>query len=105
MKIKGNKIDVVCATRYKLDGIKCDVCERTIKTPTEYDKEYKYYRVTTGHCDWGVDSCDSIQCRDICPECLLDFIHAYFNENESPTAYIEIHTDFIYFNQLISDIR
>ena len=33
-----------------------------------------YYRVTTGHNDWGNDSVDSIEHKIYCPSCL---VHAY----------------------------
>lgn len=51
----------------------------------------KYFEVTTGHHDWGNDSCDSIEHKDICPDCIgkvsLDYL-----TSASGTQYIEIET-------------
>ena len=72
MKVLGEKTEVRVETSYKLAGIKCDVCGKIIEPPSIEDqykwmeKPYTYYAVKTGHHDWGNDSIESIEERDIC---------------------------------------
>lgn len=71
----------------------CDVCGKEIK------KGKPFYRVETGHCDWGNDSCDSRQHYDICgPECLGEMFDRYVKRSHdgrtiANTEYIEIEHD------------
>lgn len=65
----------------------CDVCGKEIK------KNKPFYRVETGHYDWGNDSCDSRQHYDICgPECLSKVFAEYVKRSDDQfnTEYIEI---------------
>lgn len=63
---------------------KCDICGKIIN-----EKDYRY-EVTIGHHDWGNDSGDSIEERDICSdECLKKELKLYLLE-ESTTKYIRI---------------
>ena len=68
---------------------KCDVCNKEIK------KGKGYYHVTTGHNDWGNDSCESIENYDICSEnCLNKIFQQYLErsaENENNTEYFEVN--------------
>ena len=65
----------------------CDICKTVI-----YEKKYdtdssmgdpiQYYKVTTGHYDWGNDSVDSIKTYDICsPECMAVIIDKYYDRS------------------------
>lgn len=113
MIIKGKELEVVRSKRYEVDGIKCDICGTVIKPPSKDERydwrkpEYKYYSVTTGHHDWGNDSSDSIWHRHICPYCIVDFVKEYLGisaaltVDKSPTAYIEIETEHLYFGRTI----
>lgn len=110
MIIKGKELEVVRSRRYEVEGIKCDICGTVIKPPSKDERydwqkpEYKYYSVTTGHNDWGVDSGDSVQHRHICPHCIVKFIEEYLSVAEKenhPTAYIEIETEHLYFGTTI----
>ena len=66
------------------------------------EDEYKYYYVTTAHNDWGNDSCDSIEHYDICPNCINNFVADYLgDENASPSAYIEIETKHIFYDEVM----
>ena len=110
MKIPGEKKEIIYKTTYELAGVKCDICGRVIKAPSEtdlynwfYDK-YKYYAVTTGHHDWGNDSYESVEHYDICPECMVKFVSEYLNKmRDSETAYIEINTRRVYFNSKVDE--
>ena len=58
--------------------------------------------VTTGHRDWGHDSCDSIEHYDICPRCINKFVADYLgNENASLSAYIEIETEHVCYDEVM----
>lgn len=102
------KQEVVVKTICKVVGVKCDICGRIIESPSienRYkwmDDDYKYYAVMTGHKDWGNDSCDSIQHRDICPNCINKFVSDYLNDkNAYRSAYIEIETEHVYYDDVM----
>lgn len=63
----------------------CDICSKEITGP--------FWHVTTGHNDWGNDSCESIESFDVCSvECLGKVFDNYCKESNviCNTEYIEI---------------
>lgn len=86
---------------------KCDKCGKIISKnygdkfyklypPWNKMKQARFYEVTTGHHDWGNDSCDSIWHYDICPDCIDEMYKEYIKRSEKGgnTEYIEIeHKD------------
>ena len=88
---------VVYKSMRDLVGIKCDCCEKIIPAvvDTKTHRYCKYYRVLTGHHDWGNDSCDSMVYRDVCPDCINDFVTDYIKKGTG-TEYIEIETKCVY---------
>lgn len=86
-KIKGETIEVIRSKFYKLAGIKCDVCGQIIRPPVKYsdllNNENKYFSVTTGHHDWGIESIESIKDYDICPNCIIGFVKDYLGSIEA----------------------
>lgn len=78
--------------------ITCDICGKVIcafdATPPKGSagESAKYFVLTTGHHDWGNDSCDSIDHKDICSEdCVKTALIRYFKEAQgSDTAYFEL---------------
>lgn len=70
-----------------LTNIVCDVCGNNISV------NCLYYEVRTGHRDWGNDSIDSIENKDICSdECLQKEFNIYM-ELTSRTKYMEIERE------------
>lgn len=82
---------------------KCDKCKKVISKVygKEFNKLYpplnalkrvSFYEVTTGHHDWGNDSCDSICYDDICPDCIGKIYKEYIEHSEDGvnTEYIKI---------------
>lgn len=81
----------------------CDRCKRIIHKSfgeefiNETDKYHpldmaSWYRVTTGHNDWGHDSCESVERFDVCPKCITE-VYAEYVERSSGghnSEYIEI---------------
>ena len=62
----------------------CDICGKDI------DIKKQVYEVTIGHNDWGNDSCDSVDYRDICSdECLKKEFDLYLT-SKYHTKYINI---------------
>ena len=61
-------------------GIECDICNKVI--PVSKGIESKYFEVTTGHHEWGNDSCESIEHHDICPDC-MEVLSAEANQKAS----------------------
>lgn len=97
-KVLSNEAEeVVCKKRRKVLGIKCDKCGKEISPYQFAGDESKYYRVMTGHHEWGNDSCESIEYKDICPECIAKFVDEYL-KNGRDSAYIEIETEHVWDN-------
>ena len=95
MKIfeKGAKETIYKVTE-TLVGIQCDICKERI-LDTGGPIKPVYYRVTTGHTDWGNDSCESIENYDVCPHCLTKFMEGYF-EKAKGSQYMEIQREVCY---------
>lgn len=66
----------------------CDICGNEIIGP--------YFRVVTGHDDWGNDSIDSIEYFDICSDkCIQEKINIFLSECcRSNTQHIEIRQEY-----------
>jgi len=99
MKIFGKTAEEVVRKKRKVEAIECDICSRIIQADGDYRtvEKRRYFRVTTGHHDWGNDSCESIEHRDICPECINKFVAEYLGESDGrDTKYIDIETDYAY---------
>ena len=59
----------------------CDVCKNKI------EKGKGYWELTTGHNDWGNDSCESIEHFDVCSQiCLMNKFAEYLDESDK-TSY------------------
>jgi hypothetical protein len=73
--------------------IKCDICNQTIVNKSM--KPRYYYTVRTGHYEWGNDSIDSIEHKDICSDfCLQKAFVEYLDEvKSSPSAYFDIERE------------
>lgn len=84
---------VVYKTKRLEEGVTCDICSTFIQATDKWSSKdtTKYFEVTTGHHDWGNDSCESIKYYDICPDCINKFVADYI-KNASGTVYIEIET-------------
>jgi hypothetical protein len=94
MKVLHEEIkEKVIAHFQALKGVKCDVCGRFVAPKWGRSKENKYYNVTTGHNDWGNDSFESRESRDICPDCINAFVTKYLDESKG-SQYIEIDPEY-----------
>lgn len=75
---------------------KCDVCGKVIRDSRDKIKTGKrtdYWKLTTGHNDWGNDSIESIESFDICsPKCLQKKFDEYIkdSDNECNSWYFEV---------------
>lgn len=75
----------------------CDVCGKKgvyKERGNVHLEEVPYYYISTGHRDWGNDSCDSLNdTQACCTECLLEVFTNWLNDDffkSSDTAYIHI---------------
>ena len=83
----------------------CDKCKKVIYRRPQGDfpelkdivkpfngYDVSYYEVTTGHHDWGNDSCDSINHFHVCPSCLIKLYSSYVDRASGVdnTEYIKI---------------
>ena len=67
----------------------CDICKKEINT------NKGYWKLATGHLDWGNDSCESIEHFDVCSEaCLMHEFSEYLvdsGSNNRNTMYFEVN--------------
>ena len=73
----------------------CDVCQKEIK------RHKGFYRLMTGHNDWGHDSCDSIKHFELCSkECLQKKFDEYKERSNGAinTEYFEVDHEKGYYN-------
>lgn len=110
MILKGEEIEVIRSKKFKVAGVKCDICGKIIPIPTGdkkmrwWEPEFRYFEVTTGHRDWGNDSIESIEHRDICSDCIGDFVTDYLLQGEHQrSAYIDIETEHTYDGQTMEE--
>ena len=94
-KLSEEAEQVVIKTKRRVLGVECDICNCFIEPGHVYGS--KYFRVITGHNDWGNDSCESIRDFDICPNCISDFITKYVREGRG-TEYLRMETEYVYKN-------
>ena len=82
-KMKVEKIEEV------LTSVTCDVCSEEIKDGKTF------YSVIRGHKDWGNDSHEATEFKDICSDdCLKEEINDYISQ-DSDTKYIEIKKGYL----------
>lgn len=73
-------------------GRVCDICGKPIPS-AQWHELKPFYKITTGHFDWGNDSCDSVETKDACsPVCATKLAIKYLNDTygKRNSAYIEI---------------
>ena len=71
----------------KLEYIRCDKCKKKIEKGV-------YYEVKTGHNEWGAESVESIEYKQICTDCIKNFTMDYIEENKTRGSdYIEIEKE------------
>ena len=76
--------------------IYCDECKKLIVDTTNAQPRCRvqYWEVTTGHYDWGNDSCDSVEEHQYCSkECITEAFEQYLEETcgNFNTEYFEVH--------------
>lgn len=81
------KPKIIKTEERRAEYLRCDYCKAKIKDT--------YYAVMTGHHDWGNDSVDSIEHKEICIKCIKDFTIKYLKENEDINSdYINIEKEY-----------
>lgn len=92
----------------------CDKCGKLIYKKTlstnNYNNPVQWFKVTTGHHDWGNDSVDSIETKELCCECIKSEFEQYHNYatktngegNIMNSEYIEIEHNWCYSDDLDS---
>lgn len=87
------KEELVTHKKFIRSNLFCDVCNKRI------EHKSNYYTLSTGHYDWGNDSCESIENFDICSgDCLKLKLQEYIDDTQkSNTHYFNVEHD--WFNE------
>lgn len=93
-EILSETTEKIVKIKRNITGIKCDICGEII--PVNKSDESMYFKVVTGHHDWGNDSCESRETIDICPNCICKFTSEYLQHAAGTSRYIEIETTYAY---------
>ena len=76
-----DKKEIVYKVKRRVTGVRCDVCKRIIPAGKwNREEPSKYFFVSTSHQLWGNDSIDSLDMKDICPECINKFMTDYISK-------------------------
>lgn len=73
----------------------CDICGKTIYeiNDAKRTRHNEYWHLSTGHNDWGNDSCESVESLDLCSkECCIKALEKYLDEYSGSrnTGYFEL---------------
>lgn len=73
----------------------CDICDKAIYeiNDNKRTRHNEYWHLTTGHYDWGNDSCESVESLDLCSkECCIKALENYLYEYSGSrnTGYFEL---------------
>lgn len=100
--VYGEEIEVITKKVRKINAVQCDVCKNSIIPSSlvgvnynEHRRKTQYFKVMTGHHDWGNDSCESIEYHHICPDCITKYVKDYLGKALG-SEYIEIETKHVY---------
>ena len=105
MELKHEKTVTVIEKRPICTSVYCDSCNKHIYTTVRPGMSYNgnrsivdYYKITTGHNDWGNDSVDSINYQTLCPDCFMDEVVKFKNRSigRQNTEYIVIDHEWTY---------
>lgn len=101
MQLKGKETEIIVSKRYENKGIQCDICNKHILPDDRRKNTNMYFKITTGHYDWGNDSVESIETQDVCCDCAPKFISEYLSKCKS-TEYMNIETAHTYSFNLVT---
>lgn len=96
MKFLGpeQKVEVKTKSIRNVEYLRCDKCNKAIFPGQYLHDECKYIKVHTWHSDWGNDSIDSHQYRDLCPECACEYVSDYI-KNASGTEKLKLENRYL----------
>ena len=98
MKIYGEPYSkkVVTKQYHDIEYLRCDKCKKKILPSVECrEKESRYVKVHTWHSDWGYESVESHEYKDLCPECAQEFVSKYISEM-SGTEELELENEYLW---------
>ena len=98
LKLSKESQEIIYKHRRLVEGVECDICKKIILPQSWRSPECQYFRVITGHHDWGNDSIDSINHYDICPCCVGKFMTDY-TSGVNGTEYLDVETRYVRQNQ------
>ena len=82
----------------------CDGCKKVLGRKifnNEIIDRFDYYIVTTGHCDWGNDSDDSINEYVYCKRCLYEAFNDYLSRSSGKenTKYFDVEHKYDFYTE------
>ena len=101
MKYLGEEKQVEVKTKSvrNVEYMRCDKCNKKI-TPYNSSRsmESSYVRVHTWHNDWGNDSVESHEYKDLCHKCASEFVAEYVS-NMNGSEELKLENKFLYNNE------
>lgn len=104
MKYLGEEKSVKVKTKSRryVEYLRCDICGKKIY-PQKYKQESNIYiEVSTQHHDWGLESPESIERKELCKECAVKFAREYIL-SVSSTEEIAMTTEHLFHSEFFDD--
>lgn len=100
MKYLGKEVEVKIATPRIVEYMRCDGCGKKIIPSPGFgsETESEYVEMTTGHRDWGNDSCDSVEVYHYCKKCAAKKASEYILGLRG-SAYLELSREVLCKNE------
>lgn len=98
MKFLGKEFEVKVEGRREVKYIRCDMCNKKI-LPTKFrTPQSSYFRAHTWHDDWGNDSIESHEYKDLCADCTKIFVDNFIDQ-ATGTDQIELSYEYLSQNE------
>ena len=93
---KTYKKNVVTKQYHDIEYITCDNCKRKIQPCKNVrESDSRYVKVHTWHSDWGYESAESHEYKDLCPQCAQEYVSKYISDM-SGTEELELENEYLW---------
>ena len=98
MKFLGKEFEVKVESRRTVEYVRCDKCNKKILPAKFLEPQSSYFRAHTWHDDWGNDSIESHEYKDLCADCVKSFVERFI-DNASGTDQLELSYEYLSQNE------